>query len=130
MEAKRHNRSVGYSHPVKSVDILQTQENQRSKQLAAKPDFPFYLTRQSVILALHPGRRMKKMISTPKTFCPLCGGTTTVLRTINVTRCADQVKYLCKCGCGESEMTVSRGKIISVVLREPEKHPSFRILAG
>ena len=70
------------------------------------------------------------MITTPKTYCPLCGQITTVVKTIGVTRCADQVTYLCVCGCGESEMTVSRGKIQSVALREPEKHPDFRVLAG
>lgn len=70
------------------------------------------------------------MITTPRTYCPMCGQTTTVIRTIGVSRCADQVKYLCVCGCGESEMTVSRGKIQSVILRDPEKHPDFRVIAG
>ncbi len=70
------------------------------------------------------------MITTPKTYCPLCGQMTTVVKTIGVTRYAEQVTYLCVCGCGESEMTVSRGKILSVVLRDTEKQPDFRVLAG
>ena len=70
------------------------------------------------------------MITTPKTYCPLCGQTTTVVKTIGVTRCAERVTYLCVCGCGESEMTVSRGKILSVILRDTEKQPDLRVLAG
>ena len=70
------------------------------------------------------------MITTPRTYCPICGQTTTVIRTIGVTRCADQVTYLCVCGCGESEMTVSRGRILSVILRGAEKRPEVRALAG
>lgn len=70
------------------------------------------------------------MITTPKTYCPLCGRFTTVVDTVRVSRYAEEVTYLCMCGCGQSELTVCRGKIRSVTLREPEKYPSFRVLAG
>ena len=70
------------------------------------------------------------MITTPQAYCPLCGRMLTVVKTVAVTRYADQVTYACVCGCGTSDLTVRQGKILSVTIREPEKHPSFRILAG
>ena len=70
------------------------------------------------------------MITTPRTFCPLCGDELSVMRTVAVTRCAEQVTYYAICGCGASHVTVRRKKIISVSPCEPEKYPTFRILAG
>jgi hypothetical protein len=52
------------------------------------------------------------------------------MRTVAVTRCAEQVTYYAICGCGASHVTVRRKKIISVSPCEPEKYPTFRILAG
>ena len=70
------------------------------------------------------------MITTPKIYCPLCGQLSTVVETLRKARYGSEAKYLCVCGCGESEMTVKDGKIQSFELREAEKHPDFRILAG
>ena len=70
------------------------------------------------------------MITTPKTYCPLCGRNLNVIRTEKVTRYADQITYLCMCPCGDADMVVQRGKILSVSLRDPEKRADFRILAG
>ena len=70
------------------------------------------------------------MIATPKTYCPLCGRFLAVLETVKVARYAEQVTYRCECGGGEADLLVERGKILSVTLVNPEKHPDFRILAG
>lgn len=70
------------------------------------------------------------MITSPRIYCPLCGRTATVVNTLCVKRYTGQVVYLCVCSCGQSEMTVDHGKILSFELRDPEKHPPFRVIAG
>ncbi len=59
------------------------------------------------------------MISKPEAYCPRCGSKFTVLDPIEVSPHAETVTYYCECDCGAADMTITRGKISSIVARPP-----------
>ena len=68
------------------------------------------------------------MISKPEAYCPRCKGRLTVLDVIDVGPRAESVTYYCECGCGASDMTLSRGQILSITPRKPIRIPRYEDL--
>ncbi len=65
------------------------------------------------------------MISKPEANCPRCGKKLIVKDPIGVSKNAITVIYYAECSCGAADITVSKGQITDITLRDPLDIPEY-----